>query len=105
MGSEHQCAAGLGDLEHPGESEDPGGRVQLGGRLVGDEQPRLQSQRPGDCRALLLAAGELVHELVGVREQAKLLKCCQCDAVRAGRPAARSATSMFSAAVSNETRP
>jgi hypothetical protein len=41
-------------------------RVQLAGRLVGDQQFRAPGQRPGDGHPLLLAAGQLVRPLRGV---------------------------------------
>ena len=40
--------------------------VEGGDRLVGDDQLRLQRQRPGDPDPLPLAAGELVREAVVV---------------------------------------
>src|SRR5207248_730078 len=36
-----------------------GGLVEVAGRLVGEQQARLQNQRPGQCDPLLLAAREL----------------------------------------------
>ena len=36
-------------------------RVEVAGRLVGDDQPRVVDERPGDRRALLLAAGQLAR--------------------------------------------
>ena len=47
----------------------PGLVVQLPGRLVRDQQPRLPGQRPGDRDTLLLAAGELVRPVRRVRIQ------------------------------------
>jgi hypothetical protein len=48
------------------------GDVERGGRLVGDEQRRLEHQRHGDHDALALAAGELVRvgldHALGVRQ-------------------------------------
>ena len=39
-------------------------RVEVAGRLVGEEQRRLVHQRAGDGDALLLAAGELARQVV-----------------------------------------
>ena len=39
----------------------PVSRVELAGRLVGQEEPRPVGERPGDGHALLLAARELVR--------------------------------------------
>ncbi len=39
--------------------------VQRRDRLVGDDQPGVQGERPGDADALALAAGELVREAPG----------------------------------------
>src|SRR3546814_6526191 len=44
--------------------------VQRGGRLIGDQQGRLQSQRHRDHDALALAAGELMR--IGVVERLRL---------------------------------
>ena len=71
----------------PQQLEDLGlhGDVQRGGRLVGDDQPRVEGQRHGDDDALLLPAGELVRVVVdaplGVR-----------DADLAGAPRSRAAS-------------
>src|SRR3712207_3870650 len=45
-------------------------RVEVAGRLVGDEYGRLGDEGPGDRDALLLAAGELIWELVHLPTQA-----------------------------------
>jgi hypothetical protein len=45
-------------------------RVQLAGRLVGEQQLRAGRQRPGDRHPLLLAAGQLTGPLPGVLAQA-----------------------------------
>src|SRR5438128_6778254 len=43
----------------------PGGRrVEVPGRLIGEKDPRIVEECPRDCHPLLLAAGELVGELV-----------------------------------------
>ena len=38
-------------------------RVEVAGRLVGDDEARVVDERPSDRRPLLLAAGELVRQL------------------------------------------
>ena len=53
---------GLAMLRQPGQYiEDVMGRarVEVAGRLVGDEQGRVVGQRPGDRDPLLLSAGDL----------------------------------------------
>ena len=50
-------------LQHRGLHRD----VQRAGRLVGDHQPRVERQRPGDADALPLAAGQLVRVAAGER--------------------------------------
>src|ERR671916_1304534 len=44
-------------------------RVEVAGRLVGDEYLRLRDEGPRDRDALLLSAGELVRELVHLAAQ------------------------------------
>src|SRR6266545_5537357 len=45
-------------------------RVEVAGRLVGDDQPRIVDERPGDGRPLLLAARELRWLVFAVLGQA-----------------------------------
>ena len=53
------------------------GQVERAGRLVADDQPGPQHQRPGDGDALALAAGELARVAVGgVRVQADAVQGC-----------------------------
>ena len=66
-----------------------GGRVQVAGRLVGQDHVRVVDQRPGDGHALLLAAGKLEGPMV--------------EAVAAGRPC--SAISMHRSRASREMSP
>ena len=42
------------------------GHVQGRGRLVQHQQRCLRAERPGDCQALPLAAGELVGQVLGM---------------------------------------
>ena len=50
-------------LEHPGLHRD----VERRGRLVRDQQLRVERERPGEAGPLALAAAELVREAVAVR--------------------------------------
>ena len=56
----------LGPDDVPDEQHDPlpGLRVELAGRLVGEQQPRPVRERPGDRDPLLLAARELVRPVL-----------------------------------------
>ena len=76
-------------------------RVELAGRLVGQDQDRLLDQRPGDRHALLLAAGELVRPVVEPVSQADLGRAGRrpAAAARAVMPRGRNGTSTFSSAV------
>ncbi len=56
--------------EHPFTSE----RVKGAGRLVGEDQPTLTDQRPGDRDPLLLATGHLVGIAVGQLVQPQLVQ-------------------------------
>ena len=64
------------DVELPEEREDllAGLRVEVAGRLVGDQQGAAVDQRPGDRHALLLAAGELRRLVVEPVAQADALE-------------------------------
>ena len=70
VGGQHQGAAAVDCLEHPGEGECPGVGVEFCGRLIGDQQSGLQGQRPRDGGALLLAARQLVDQLPCLGQQA-----------------------------------
>src|SRR5437588_2265832 len=59
---EHCRAAGV-DLQQQLDDLPRGGRVQVAGGLVGEEDQRVMDQRPGDRHPLLLAARELVGTL------------------------------------------
>ena len=67
-----QCTDGL-----------PGNRlIQLAGRLVGQNQPGLQRDRPRERDALRLATRQLVRDLVGYVCQPKRLQRRQCPGLR-----------------------
>jgi len=95
VGREHQRTAAGGDGQHPGQDQLARGAILLSRGLVGNEQVRAGGEGSGHGHPLLLPARELIGELVGVVGPA----CFPAT------PAAKSATSMFSAAVSSETRP
>ena len=70
---EHHRVVGRDDRRHalgpddvPDEQHDPlpGLRVELAGRLVGEQEPRPVRERPGDRHPLLLAARELVRAVL-----------------------------------------
>jgi len=67
-----QRGEALGMNNRPEEPHDlPAGlRVQLAGRLIGDQQLGAASKRPGDRDPLLLTAGQFVRALPGVLVQA-----------------------------------
>jgi len=66
----HEGAARGRYVEHPGEHDSAGRGVKFCGGFVGDEQPGLQGQGAGNGHALLLAAGQFLHDLPGVIEKA-----------------------------------
>ena len=53
-------------------------RVERAGRLVGEQEPALADDRPGDRDPLALAARELVGEAVRLLGDAELLQCLEC---------------------------
>ena len=69
------------DLEEELHDLPAGGRVEVAGRLVGDDQSRLVNERAGDRDALLLATGELTGVLLELAGEAHGLQ-------RLGAPAA-----------------
>ena len=76
-------------------------RVELAGRLVGEEEARVVRQRARDRDALLLAAGQLVRAVVGALAEADEVEQL-ADARVARRGLGRrgaAGTSTFSAAV------
>ena len=68
-------------LRQPGQNiEDVMGRarVEVAGRLVGDEQGRVVGQRPGDRDPLLLSAGDLRGETVSEVRRSDFLETGDC---------------------------
>ena len=55
-----------------------GARIEVAGRLVGEEHPRPVDQRPGDGHALLFAAGKLRRLVVDAIRQADFLEQLGC---------------------------
>src|SRR6476659_3126254 len=49
-------------------------RIEIAGRLVGEEQPRSVGDGAGDGDALLLAAGQLCRTMLGPLAEAKRLQ-------------------------------
>ena len=71
-GDDHRRAVLGGE---PGEQVDHVGarlRVEVAGRLVGEDHPRLDDERARDRDALLLAAGELARQVAGAVGEADL---------------------------------
>ncbi len=64
VGDQEHGVAGLVQLVEEVHDLGRGGRVEVAGRLVGEEDRRVVDQRAGDGHALALAAGELVGLVV-----------------------------------------
>ena len=75
-------------LEHAHDL-DAGARIQVAGGLVGEEERRLVDEGAGDGDALLLAAGELVGQVVGAVGKADLRRGSAWRARASRRRAAR----------------
>src|SRR5437899_1827010 len=60
-----RSTVGHGSLPQDAEDLAPGGRVQVAGRLVGEDQGRADDQGPGDRHPLLLAPGQLPGTVPG----------------------------------------
>ena len=89
------------------EDEVPVGRVELGGWLVGDDQPWLGHNRPTHGRSLLLAAGKLGGELAGSVVHSELGERLldSCRHLIADRPSNCSGSATFSSTVNAAARP
>ena len=83
VGDHHDRAAGAVQLVEQAEDLGGRGRVEVAGRLVGEQQVRLGDQRPGDRDPLLLAAGELARPVLG--------PVAEADPVQRGERPARAA--------------
>ena len=77
-----------------------GGRVEVPGRLVGEQDQRPVDERPGDRHALLLTTGELVtgsgRALPGQADQVEHLRAPGLRDDVAGRPMTSRAKATFS---------
>ncbi len=85
-----------------------GFRVELAGRLVGEQQPRAGREGAGDGDALLLAAGQFarpVPGVVGQADQAEHHGSTRWSRALESTPEMRSGTPTFSAADSTGSRP
>ena len=81
----------------------PGRRVEVAGRLVGEDHARLDGERAGDRDALLLAARELRRQVVGALGEADLARAAPRARWRSPTsetPVGASFASTFSSAVS-----
>jgi hypothetical protein len=60
--------------------EDPSGSglVQIAGRFVGQQEPGITDQSPGQRHALLLSTGELSRAMIAAVLQIDLLKPFRC---------------------------
>ena len=70
VGGHDHGGAGLVDAVEQPHDALARGRVEVAGRLVGEQDQRPVDEGPGDRHALLLAAGELVREAVLLAGQA-----------------------------------
>ena len=70
VGDDEHRGAGAVDPVEQLHDPDRGHRVEVAGRLVGEQQRRVVDEGAGDRDALLLAAGELVGVVVDLRLQA-----------------------------------
>lgn len=74
VGRHHHGGAGAVDPVEQLHDADAGGRVEISGRLVGDEDHRLVDEGARDRDALLLPSGELVGHPVGLAVEADQLE-------------------------------
>ena len=64
MGHQNHRGSGIGPGTQDFEDAVPGGRIQSSSRFIGEDQPALAHNRPGNGDPLLLATGHLIHEAV-----------------------------------------
>ena len=76
-------------------------RIELAGRLVGEQQDRLLDEGPGDRHSLLLAAGKLVRAVIEPVFEADLASAARrpAAAVPGDMPLGMNGTRTFSSAV------
>ena len=82
-------------------------RVERARRLVGEQQPALADDRPGDGDALLLSAREVVGiavEVVVEADRVQRVDRASTRAARARTPSSSRGSITFSTAVSDGTR-
>jgi len=86
VGRDQGGEAGMADELEEGVQDALAGRVvEIAGRLVAEQDPRVVGERPGDRDALLLAAGEPRRPVPGPRREADTGD--QRSGVRSGPPA------------------
>ena len=83
---EHRDAALLVQALEDAHDLDARARVEVAGRLVGEQNRRLVDERARDRDALLLTAGELVRHVVIARAQAHRVEHRERALVPLGRP-------------------
>ena len=82
-----------------------GARVEVAGRLVGEQDGRARDERAGDGDALLLAAGELGRAVRAPVARGRPCRAAPRPTPRSGfAPASESGSTMFSSAVSIGSR-
>lgn len=62
--NQHRCPQLLAQVVDQFQNFPAGLRVEIAGRLVSQQDRRINRQSPGDGDALSLAAGELVREMI-----------------------------------------
>ena len=86
VGGHHHRRPGAVDAIEEPHDPDGRGRVEVSGRLVGEQDQRAVDERAGDRHPLLLAAGELGREVVGLLREADevedLRHLCAHDVLR-----------------------
>ena len=89
VGDQHDRAALVVELLEQAEHVGGRRRVEVAGRLVGEDHRRLGDERPGDGDALLLAAGQLAGLVVGPVGEADRVERGQRALAPLGRRARR----------------